>query len=47
MHTMGEHFSVTICGVKFIVWGMLYLRHFFATSCLVLKVCKVLIFRVL
>ena len=47
MHTRGSTFSVTICGVSFIVWGMLYLRIFLANSCLVLKVCKVLIFRVL
>ena len=28
MHTMGEYFSVTICGMLFIVCEMLYLSIF-------------------
>ena len=47
MHTMGEYF---FCNY---LWGVIYsmgnviFKNFFANSCLVLNVCKVLIFRVL
>ena len=44
MHTMGEYF---FC---YYLWGVIYsmgnviFKNFFADSCLVLKVCKVLFF---
>ena len=48
MHTMGEYFFCNYLWDVIYSMGMLYLRHFFlANSCLVLKVCNVLIFRVL